>query len=199
MFCVKCGKPAKVDNFCTDCFLERHSLFDVKDLRLIYCDICGINEDEIIEKARQSIKTQNKLSGVDTKLRLVGNRAYVAVTCKGKIDGVEKTETKKIIVTVKKKMCDMHVKLSGGYYEAMIQIRGPDKEVILKKVMQTVPEKSITGIDEIKEGYNVKIMRKANAASAAKTLRNRFSVKQSYKVGGSKKGQMVYRNYYAVR
>ena len=51
----------------------------------------------------------------------------------------------------------------------------------------------------IKEGYDVKIMRKPNAAAAAKALRERFSVKDSYKVGGSKKGQMVYRNYYAVR
>ncbi len=93
----------------------------------------------------------------------------------------------------------MHVKLSGGYYEAMIQVRGDNKEAILRKVHQIIPEKSITGIEQLKEGFNVKIMRKSNAAAAAAALRGKYSVKESYKVGGSKKGQMVYRNYYAVR
>ena len=81
----------------------------------------------------------------------------------------------------------------------MIQVRGPEKDAILRKVRQAIPEKAVSSVEEIKEGYNVKILRKSNAAAAAKALRERFSVKESYKVGGSKKGQMVYRNYYAVR
>ena len=55
------------------------------------------------------------------------------------------------------------------------------------------------GLKHVQRKKDVKIMRKSNAAAAAKALRERFSVKESYKVGGSKKGQMVYRNYYAVR
>lgn len=199
MFCIKCGCQAEKGNFCTKCFLETHELFNIKDFGMLYCGICGINMYEIKDKAKSSVKSKNVINSTDVSLKQLGNRFYATVTCTGKIDGVAKKETKKSLVMLRRQMCDMHVKLSGGYYEAMIQVRGPNKEVVLKKVKQLLPEKSIVTIEAIKEGYDIKIMRKSNAASAAKTLRDRFSVKDSYKVGGSKKGKMVYRNYYAVR
>ena len=199
MFCIKCGKAANVGNFCTEHFLESQTLFSMKDFAFIYCKQCGINEKDMMDKIWQSIKTEYILLGKKFSLKTVGNKVRVTLTITGKIRGLKKTEAHEALVILRQKMCDMHVKLSGGYYEAMIQVRGPDKDAILRKVRHAIPEKAITGIESLKEGYNVKIMRKSNAAAAAKALRERFSVKESYKVGGSKKGQMVYRNYYAVR
>lgn len=199
MFCIKCGKPAKIGNFCRECFVESHSLFNAEDLKMGFCGICGINEDEIITKIEKSIKSNNIITHKKISLRIIGNRAYATVICNGKISGVKKTETKKMLVMLRKKMCDMHVKLSGGYYEAMMQIRGPNKEDILKQARHLLPKKSISNIEVLNEGYNIKVMRKANAAAAAKGLRKKFFVKDSYKLVGNKKGQNLYRNFYAVR
>ena len=199
MFCIKCGGPATVGNFCSEHFLEAQKLFEIKDFSYIYCNQCGIDEKDLRGKISRSIKTSHKITREKISLRTLGNRVYATIEAEGVIKGLKKTETHKSLVMLRQKMCEMHVRLSGGYYEAMIQIRGPQKDSILKKVKQVVPEKAISSIEEIKEGYDVKIMRKPNAAAAAKALRERFSVKESYKVGGSKKGQMVYRNYYAVR
>ena len=96
-------------------------------------------------------------------------------------------------------MCALHVKLSGGYYEAVIQVRGNDRDRILKYALRLLPKKAIINIETLNEGYNIKIMHKANAATTAKHLRGKFEVKQSYKLVGSKKGERLYRNFYAIR
>lgn len=199
MFCIKCGKPAVKDNFCAEHFLEAQSLFDVKDFDMVYCDLCGLREKGIEEKIGSSIRTKYRITGKKILMKTVGNRVYATVTAKSKIKGLMKEETKKLLVMLRKKMCDMHVKLSGGYHEAVIQVRGDGKEKILKSALRLLPENSINSIETLPEGYNIKIMRKANAAAAAKALRSKFNVKESYKLVGSKKGRMLYRNFYAVR
>ena len=199
MFCIKCGKPAKIDNFCNECFLEREILFTAKDFTFIYCDLCGLDEKELVDKIKGSIKSDNKISNIKVHMKKVGNKVHTTITCIGEIENLEKEDVKKILVILRQKMCDLHVKLSGGYYEAAIQVRGEHKESILKYVLKSVPEKSIVGVDNPPEGYNVKIMRKANAAAVAKHLREKYEVKASFKLVGSKKGTKLYRNFYAIR
>ena len=199
MFCIKCGKPAKIDNFCSECFLEREKLFSVKDFTFVYCDLCGLDNNALLDNVKKLIKSQNTLAEIKVSLKTVGNKVTATVACIGKIKGLQKEESHNAAVILRKKMCDMHVKLSGGYYEAMIQVRGEHMEDILKRLMKIIPSKSLIDVEKIPEGYNVKIMRKANAAAAAKQLGEKFSIKTSFKVVGSKKGRMLCRNFYAVR
>ena len=164
-----------------------------------YCDVCGINQNMIKEQIIGSLKTKNNISNTKVSIKLVGNKAHATVTCSGSIKGLPKTETKNVMVIIRKKMCAMHVKLSGGYYEAVIQIRGRDKDNILKYATRLLPKKSISSIEKLKEGYNIKVLHKANAAAAVRGFRKRYEVKDSYKLAASKKGEMLYRNYYAIR
>lgn len=199
MFCIKCGRPAKIDNFCDACFLDSQGLFDVKNFSMEYCGLCGLNQDDIKEQVVGSLKTKNSISSTKVSIKLVGNKAHATVTCSGSIKCLPKTETKNIMVIIRKKMCAMHVKLSGGYYEAVIQIRGKDKDNILKYATSLLPKKSISSIEKLNEGYNIKVLHKANAAAAVRGFRKRYDVKDSYKLAASKKGQKLYRNYYAIR
>lgn len=198
MFCIKCGKQAVVGNFCEACFIERQNLFDIKDFTLIYCDQCGINDEQIKDAIKARVKSEYAPE-IWIKMKIVGNKVHAKVHGEGKIEGIVKKQEKPALIILRKMMCDVHVKLAGGYYEAMIQARGPEKERILHKVQQIVPKKSIVDIIELKEGYNIKIVRKANAAAVAKELRHSYEIKESYKLVGSKKGQKLYRNYYAIR
>lgn len=199
MFCIKCGRPAKIDNFCDACFLDSQGLFDVKNFSMEYCGLCGLNQDAIKEQVVGSLNTKNSISSTKVSIKLVGNKAHATVTCSGSIRGLPKTETKNVMVIIRKKMCAMHVKLSGGYYEAVIQIRGKDKDNILKYATRLLPKKSISSIEKLNEGYNIKVLHKANAAAAVRGFRKRYDVKDSYKLAASKKGQKLYRNYYAIR
>ena len=199
MFCIKCGKTATVDNFCDDCFALKHDLFEVKPFNFFYCEVCGRKDDELKEEIIGRIKSQNRLDDIYVHLKIVGNKVHATVDCLGSIKGVKKREKKEVLVILRRKMCDMHVKLSGGYYEAMIQVRGEQKEEIMRRLRKLLPQKAVVGVEELKEGYNVKIMNKGTAASAARVLKNKYTVKASYKLVGSKKGQQLYRNFYAVR
>src|SRR3989344_4106360 len=120
MFCIKCGKKAAAENFCSEHFLESQTLFGLKDFTFIYCKQCGLDEKGLLEKIRQSIKTENKILGEKVSLRTVGNKVHASVTAEGKIKNLRKTETHRMLVILRQKMSDMHVKMSGGYYEAMI-------------------------------------------------------------------------------
>lgn len=199
MFCIKCGKPAKVGNFCSECFLERENLFGLKDFTFVYCGLCGLNKDELIDRIKGSIKSSNEIIDIKVSTKIVGNKVHTTVKCIGKINGLKKEGEEKSLVILRQKMCDMHVKLSGGYYEAVIQVRGENKEDILKRLVKNLPEKSIINVEKLPEGYNLKIMRKANAAAAAKHFMEKYDVKTSFKLVGSKKGTKLYRNFYAIR
>jgi len=199
MFCIKCGKTANVDNFCDDCFALKHTLFETKSFTMFYCDLCGVKDDDIKDEIKRRIKSDNNMDDVYVSLKTVGNKVHATVDCMGSIKGVKKHEKQQALIILRRKMCDMHVKLSGGYYEAMIQVRGEKKEEILRHLKKLLPMKSVVDVEQLKEGYNVKVMNKGTAGAAAKVLRNKYSVKDSYKLVGSKKGMMLYRNFYAVR
>ncbi len=199
MFCIKCGKDAEVDNFCRDCFAKISTLFDIKGFELQYCEQCGIDQNSIKSEIKSAIKTENEIEKMKITLKIVGNKVHATVTCNGNIRNIPKGEEKKVLVVLRKKTCDVHVKLSGGYYEAVIQIRGNEKDNIMNRIMKLVPQKAVVGVETLPEGYNIKVMRKANAAKAVKALGKGFDVKKSFKLAASKKGQKLYRNYYAIR
>ena len=54
-------------------------------------------------------------------------------------------------------------------------------------------------VERIKDGYDIKFIKKSKAASIAKHLKKYFHVKESYKFVGEKKGKRLYRNYYSVK
>ena len=62
-----------------------------------------------------------------------------------------------------------------------------------------LPSEAVVGVEKLKNGYDIKITDKRIASSVVKQLRDRFDVKDSYKLAGEKKGKKLYRNYYAVR
>ncbi len=174
-------------------------LFDVKGFSFIYCNLCGLDKDELVERIKNSVKSSNEITDTGVSTKVVGNKVHATVKCAGKIKGLKKEESKDLSVILRQKMCDTHVKLSGGYHEAVIQVRGEKRGIILKHLLKIIPHKSVINVEELPEGYDVKIMRKANAAAAAKQLIGEFSVKSSFKLVGSKKGNKLYRNFYAIR
>jgi len=206
MFCIKCGKDAEVGNFCNKCFLEDNELFDIDSLVFYFCRGCDgyflKNRKVSVEGAVKSgIKTKNNIKKIEIKERVVGNKIYVTVTCSGLIKPCRKIkkEEKKILITIKKQMCDTCIRLAGGYYEAMFQVRGDNKERVFKKLMALSKKVPITSVGEIKEGYDIKFVNKKDAAYISRLLKKKFEVKDTYKLVGEKKGKKLYRNFYVVR
>ena len=212
MFCIKCGKEAVKDCLCKQHFLEKNELVSIKNVEIRYCKECGSfhNNKVKINKVKDAIdflfndaSNTSKDADIEKKdfsWKEVGNKIYVNCEIIGRIKNIEKNEEKKFLINVRKYMCDNCIKLAGGYYEALIQIRGENKEKILKKIKFLVPNDNITVISETKNGYDIKIIKKSFAKTAAKQLKDDgFEVITSYKHAATKKGKMLYRNYYAIR
>jgi nonsense-mediated mRNA decay protein 3 len=203
MFCIKCGAHAIRDNFCEKHFLEKNELFRIKDVRIKLCD-CGFfyykqwqTGDFVKTIVSNEIKTYHKITKISMKSRRVGNKVYVTVTCTGKIKNIPKTEEKKILIICRRHQCDTCSKLSGGYYEAVIQIRGERSEEILEQLKKS-PD--VSSIQKLKNGYDVRFIYKSTANSIAKIMKEKeYDVIFSYRHVTTKKGKMIYRNFYSVR
>jgi NMD protein affecting ribosome stability and mRNA decay len=206
--CIVCGRPANVDAQCDDCFLKKNLLFKLEDFTISYCG-CGSyfermwrkSEDFIKDAIESRIKTKNRIVSIKISSRTVGNRVYATVECRGYIEPSKKmkTETKKIMIVLRKHKCDHCIKLLGGYYEAVIQIRGKNRDVILKKIEKLAPRDSVVSVEELPEGYNIKFVSKKDAIGIVSRLRGFYKINESYKLVTKKKGKELYRNFYAVR
>ena len=205
MFCIKCGKRAVIGNFCRNCFLAKEELFKIKDFSLPICD-CGSYYDKIWQKPKdiddiirdqikQRIRTKNKITKDEIKIKKFGNKISATVICSGIIHSHKKNEEKRIIIILKRRKCDLCVKLLGGYYEAVLQIRG-DYNKIFDKAKKYLPETA--RIEKTKHGYDIRFLKKSDAAKIAKLLKN-YKIKKSFKFVATKKGKKLYRNYYSVR
>lgn len=206
MFCVKCGGVAKAGVFCEKCFLGKEKLFTIDDFTLEVCESCGKvaqhrSANSLKEAIEQKIKSTNRITKCDISTKEVGSRVYTKILCEGYIKPLKTkvSQTEKSIVTMRKKKCDSCVKLSGGYYEAVLQVRGENQERVMKKIQKFVRNEDITSVIKLKEGYDVRLMHKGSAIKAVSWLRDFFTVKASYKLVGEKKGDKLYRNFYAVR
>lgn len=202
MFCVKCGLPAAAENLCERHFLERNNLFEIDSFSADFCRQCqNFHKGPVEEQIRNAIRTKHKITGCDIRTKRVGNRLLVSVACSGYIRPLKNrtTEKKNSIVLIRNKKCGNCIKVSGGYYEAVLQARGERLERIMNKMGFFLPSEAVVSISKLKEGYDVRIMDKKIAAKAATRLGEYFDIKTSYKLVGEKKGKKLYRNFYAIR
>jgi len=209
MFCIKCGGEALADNLCEECFLKGRELFLLKDVRLKFCDNCGryFSGREMMddERAKDFILrhvaahgriTSSSISAKFSPDRITGSieaSGFIS-PCKRRING-----KKDFLIYTKKMKCESCIKILGGYHEAVLQIRGPNKDRILDIAKKALRDDAIVDIKRISEGYDVKLVRKSSASRAINKLKDDFTIKQSFKLAGDKKGKKLYRNFFAIR
>ncbi len=199
MFCIKCGKNAVAGNFCRDCFLEREELFGIENFRMTMCNACGSYYDgpkksEIGDAIKKRMKAGHNMQLISISYRKKGNRIIANIKCEGTIRSFKKTERKTTEIIVGSKQCDDCIKLSGNYYEAVLQIRGAHKENMLNKIMKISALRFVKPVDN---GYDVRFVKKKDAANIAGALAPKAA--KTFKLVGEKGGRKVYRVYYSIR
>jgi NMD protein affecting ribosome stability and mRNA decay len=209
MFCIKCGKEALKDNMCEDCFLEKKELFKIKPIKLRYCKDCEkyysqtekIKADDIEQFLETKIVALNEIKKIDFRLNKKTDRIEGEIIAKGLVKPSKRVieDIKKIKIQISGVKCENCVKISGNYHEAVLQVRGTDKDRILKKLSRVLLRNEIANIHNLKEGYDILLVSKAPAAHAAKELSASYDIKQSFKFIGEKKGKKIYRNFYSIR
>lgn len=143
--CPKCGSLASnlIEGVCRDCFLQHFILAQlVHVLRVKICQTCGayfskgrwVNEDNdetaLIKSIENSISVNKSAQDVEIDInfekkspRLYKARVNVLAKIKGdSINSVLDTE-----IRIIGESCDRCSRISGGYFEAIIQIRANDR------------------------------------------------------------------------
>ncbi len=221
-FCPLCGKGTDTlfDGLCEQCYVETGKIISVpQNIDVIMCKRCGKsiernrwvpNEstDSMVLRAINSNVCPDKDTkmGVDYKPFIVGGKTTVPVTITAEKNIGENKITRKIQadVVILPQVCDSCSRLSGSYYEAIIQLRGPKemREELLEMVKRKVNKYKdsnqysfITKTVEMKGGTDVYI----GSAKAAQKIEQEakkvyhVSTKITASIHGMKDGKEIRR------
>ena len=117
------------------------------------------------------------------------------------VEGKETTREVKYKIEIEKTVCPSCSRLSGNYYEAILQLRGdPYKVLLLKESVEKALARKGVGITKavkLKEGIDLYI---TSSKALLELVRERgYKVKLSRKLHGLKEGKRVYRLTIALR
>ncbi len=204
IICPRCGKTSNekefIDAFCVDC--HHVDIIMPKDIVFETCKRC------------EKIKFRGSWQGVSEK----EFNNYIIRKCRGDFFNAEYNRkegsitffikrlnkilriNKWIDVTFNKNLCPDCSKMSGGYYEAIIQLRGNEQRIAkLASILarELVKTTFISKVDEKKEGTDIYIGSNVAALEIVKQLGYTYGI--SRKLFGLKEGKRTYRTTYVIR
>ena len=216
-FCFICGKKTDdlVDGLCEECHAANQELVKLPDkIEIIVCPRCNRmtigNKQADLDLAkflRYKAKKRGKI--VHFTVSEGKNKRY-KIKVMGYPRGMAKMkeEHHEIGIHFNKRMCMDCAKASGGYYEAIIQLRFKEEKSRLKQwdVVEEIKEMvrmqdTYAFIEEKKEGVNFKVGRKRAAKKITEQIRRRHDaeIKYTRKLITKKDGKDVFRDTYSVR
>ncbi|VVB66627.1 NMD3 family protein [Candidatus Gugararchaeum adminiculabundum] len=206
--CPKCGASSEntdfFGSFCSSCYLKKTDLKFPKKFLLETCKLCGrmlilsawADYDE--EKIHQLVASRCK--GPFESVGVFLGEDSVKLTFNFKKGGSELSVKKALPLERKVTTCPNCSRKSGGYFEAIIQLRGnrnrfPSMQEKLKRIL----EKStfISKIEELPEGIDLYVGGREDAKKALGLLGLKPS--SSNTLAGERQGQRLYRTTYCVR
>lgn len=231
MFCVECGKQEIYKNgICLSCYIKNsHFTGGPEIIDIIACSMCsGFKHknnwfDESLEQAiRRHVKEvftfSNEIKEITIDLSYDDSKKVIEclIDISGLIHNSSISEKHTVTVRIKKTVCDVCSKQSGGYYEAVLQIRAENRtpsenelaliDETVERVVQEFQQKGNRTLfisDTAKErgGIDYYISEKGSAYSIAKKIQERFGgvIKQSSTNIGMKDSRQVYRMTYLIR
>ena len=234
-FCPLCGKEVEMEEMisgmCAECYIKKEKIIEPpRDSKITICPRCGSlyeggwKKSKSIESAAvafisSKILISNEIDDVELNLspeRLNSKRVLVHGCLKGKVKGEVIEKKMDILVHVAYNICDRCSRISGRYYESIVQIRAyernPTKLEIeeIEKIANEIvnngydrgDEKSfITDIKEFEKGLDLYLGSKKIAKQICRSVRSRYGgdLVDSAKLVGEKDGKKNYRVTHSLR
>jgi nonsense-mediated mRNA decay protein 3 len=232
MFCVECGNDAPIfrNGVCLSCYLK-HTQFTKGPsiLDITFCPRCSSYkykntwmQESFDDILKRHIKDAFRISpelhniSIETQCKEQDRILRCTVSISGFLENESIREQHPLTVRTRRSTCDVCSRESGGYYEAIIQIRTEkrtfSKEELntLRSTVESLVEQLqdsgkrglfITDFDENRQGLDFFMSEKTTAFSIAKKIQDQFGgeFKQSASNAGMKDSKQVYRMTYLVR
>jgi|SRR5665647_138404 len=232
--CPKCGRECNIlfDSVCKDCFFETFKLIELPlVLHIRICSSCGAYfhrskwedignvEDVVLKAVEKALFIHNEAGDVEIYIEpreitpfIYMVRAEVDAVVRGEpIHAEAETE-----VRIQRTACDICSRESGGYFEAIIQIRAagrfPTEEekrrcsAIARETMESMRKKGdrlafISDVLEQKEGTDLYMGSMNASRQVCRLIISEMggSFAESPTLVGMKDGKNVYRITYAIR
>lgn len=197
-FCPSCGRVEKlVEGFCKECFAKRKQLITIRKNELFLCSGCdkwlvGKQMGSFEDAALNAVRILGDVKKISFEQRHDG----ILVDAKIKYGG-EIFEIKKLLgIKIRKILCKDCNRISGSYYEAILQLRGR-----WEQALDRLKGDKISKIDTKKEGVDVYYISSGDAKNDANMLAAHFGakVKRTKKLSGMRDGKRIYRQTILVR
>lgn len=229
--CPRCGKPSA--GLCNECrAAETEWLKCEPRVESVYCPVCGSqrhgktwtdtlvdHETLVHEIAYSALTLHPDIRGAEIAVTFrdpTPNRTLVDMTVTGTLYGVEVTGTCQVKIVWIKEQCDRCNRISGGYYEGIIQVRATDRRPSNREMdrairiaeetengLQEAGERLsfVSSIEETKDGIDIVVgsqhIGQMVASALCSTLGGKLSTHP--KLVGEKDGKRLYRVTYLVR
>ncbi|QYZ78679.1 NMD protein affecting ribosome stability and mRNA decay [Methanofollis formosanus] len=229
--CPRCGKPSA--GLCNECrAAETEWLKCEPRVESIFCPVCGSqkhgrtwtdttvdHETLVNEIALAALILHPDLRGAETTLTYTDptpNRTFVDLTVSGRLYGVEVSGTCKVKIVWIKEQCDRCNRISGGYYEGIIQLRATGRKPSgreMDRAMRIAEETEdglqeagerlsfVSSIDETKDGIDIVVGSQHIGQIISSQLCSVLGGKMTThpKLVGERDGKRLYRVTYLVR
>jgi len=226
MKCVLCGKEAE-SNLCPECYTARNDVVELADISITECPKCGnfkiagrwknISFEEVLEGELQRnihIHPEFKVIEVVLSEKEAGMGLSYKVTLKGEFMGIQHLKEKEVKVNIVKESCTRCNMESGGYYEAIIQLRAKDRKIdadeidIVTEMLKTEreieegnPKAFVSKVKELKEGVDYYIGSREMGRKVSRRIASELgaNIKTTKKIAGRAEGRDLFRFTYLVR
>ncbi len=204
LICPKCGKSSKevkfLESFCIECYPFNLKLPD--SVKIDVCKRCGRMrvKGEWVRYDRKAIEEHvaGKAKGEFGEVRYDSRTHEMIFTVK---KGDESAEIRKpfnyeeVVI-----ICPDCSRISGGYFEAIIQLRGNEKKVAKYSKMlvkMLTRDTFITKSEERHGGVDLFVGRTKSVLAVMAELRLRTKITR--KLMGTREGKRYYRTAFAIR
>ncbi|MBI3587975.1 hypothetical protein HY995_01020 [Candidatus Micrarchaeota archaeon] len=215
--CPSCGRLESgsvqfAGSFCINCFSSRREFFSLpKEIVLRRCARCGnafldkkwgaFSERKLAELVERKAKFNFPHSSFACAFTPARNALLARIRMGFEIEGAQVSKDATLHIPLDRNLCDNCRKRSGGYFEAVIQLRGKDRERLrkmAKKLVEKLEKDSfVSAMDEKKEGIDLTVGDRRLAIKAIADLEKPFT--QSNKLAGVRDGKRIYRTNICVR
>jgi nonsense-mediated mRNA decay protein 3 len=230
-FCPRCGKNTDelYDGLCSDCIESSFVLFTYPDVAEVkVCPRCGAFfekgkwiddfEKNVHAIVRRILKINPEVGGahVDISTDFIDkNIAIATVRATARLGNLDVEDRGKIELRMKRNACEKCSKISGGYYEAIVQLRAENRfpadaerkrfeEIARNSVLKgrgAAPNSFVSKVDSMKEGVDIYVgdVKAAEKIAYAVVEQMGGRISSSGKIAGRKDGRDLRRVSYSVR
>ncbi|MDD2472988.1 MULTISPECIES: 60S ribosomal export protein NMD3 [unclassified Methanoculleus] len=231
--CPRCGQPTEEGGLCPRCRAADVRLLSCEPrITAVYCPVCGSQkrgktwsdlrvprEDLIAELAvaATSIHLDAKNPRVTVRSEETGpNRTTCTVEVEATLYSVPVRETCRVEILWQKESCDRCSRISGGYYEGIVQVRATNRKINAyeREVATSIAEQAeeslqqtgdrlsfISELEESKDGVDITVgtqhLGQEIARMITSALGGRFTTHP--KLVGEREGKALYRVTYSIR